>query len=189
MKKFLIVCLAFVLAYALTSCNNVPKQEDTKKVAEEHNEAKFAAAKEADAQFLVNAAEMNLEEIKLGELAQTNSTMSDVKKLGAMMKTDHAQGLKDLQVLAASKQVTLPTSITDNGQAAYSKIMNKKGHAFDKDYCDMAVTTHKIAVDKFEKAATSVADADIKAWAATILPALRTHLDASMTCQKKCEKM
>ncbi len=54
-----------------TSCNDTPKEEDTKKVAEEHNEAKFNnRSTEKDAQYLVNVAEINLEEIKLGQLAQ-----------------------------------------------------------------------------------------------------------------------
>ena len=190
MKKSIILFASVLLFFSFASCTeSASKVEDTKKVAEEHNDAKFSTNKESDAQFLVNTAEMNLEQIKLGELAQTNSTTPDVKKMGSMMKIDHAQGLKDLARLAGAKQVTLPTSITDAGQAAYNKLMVKKGKDFDKEYCDIMVKGHKDAVDKFDKAPTAVADADIKVWAAMLLPALRTHLDASITCQKKCEKM
>ena len=192
MKKYLSLCSAFAFACVLTSCSqptSAPKVEDTKKVAEEHNDAKFSAAKETNAQFLVDAAAMDLEMVKLGELAQTNSKMPDVKKLGEMMKTNHANSLKNLQALASAKQVTLPTAITNGGQATYDKIMTKKGVAFDKDYCNTMVSMHKNAVEKFEKANVSVSDADIIAWAETMLPALRTHLDAAITCEKKCEKM
>ena len=190
MKKFLILyaSIAFVLTFA--SCTeSAPKQEDTKKVAEEHNDAKFNAAKETDAQFMVNAAEINLEEIKLGELAATSGMAADVKKLGTMMKTEHAKALKDLQGLATTKQITIPGSITDDGQAAYTKLMAKKGKDFDKDYSDMMVDGHKKAIEKFEKATTNVTDPEIKAWATSMLPALRMHLDASMACQKMHAKM
>ena len=45
------------LIISTLSCENPPKQEDTKKMAEEHNEAKFNTPNaEKDAQFLVNAA-------------------------------------------------------------------------------------------------------------------------------------
>ena len=189
MKRFMLATASFALIFTLTSCDNAPKQEDTKKVAEEHNEAKFNNNKEKDAQFLVNAAEVNLEEIKLGEIAKTNGKMPEVKKMGEMMVMEHGQALKDLQVLAAKKQITIPTSITDNGQEAYKKMMNKKGSDFDKAYCDMMVDGHKSAVENFEKVSMGEGDADIKGWATSMLPTLRAHLDASITCQKKCEKM
>ena len=190
MKKTLILALS-VMFISLNACknSNSQKPEDTKKVAEEHNEAKFDAAKEDDAKFLVAAAEINLEEIKLGQLAQVNSNMADVKKLGQMMVTEHTKALTDLQGLASKKQVTIPASITDNGQDAYTKLSVKTASKFDKDYTDMMVKGHKDAIDKFEKASTGAADADIRAWATSMLPALRMHLDMSMTCQKKCEKM
>ena len=64
-----------------------------------------------------------------------------------------------------------------------------KASDFDKEYCDMMVKGHKDAIDKFEKAINDASDPDIKAWASSMLPALRIHLDHSLTCQKKCEKM
>ena len=52
-----------------SSCMN-NKPEDTKEVAEEKNEQIFDNNNnEKDAQFLVNAAEINHEEISLGQLA------------------------------------------------------------------------------------------------------------------------
>ena len=80
-------------------------------------------------------------------------------------------------------------AITSDGQASYDKLMDKKGSAFDKAYCDMMVNGHKDAIDKFDKASTSVTDADIKAWAASMVSPMRAHLDAAITCQKNCEKI
>ena len=172
----------------LPSCNN-SKPEDTKEVAEEHNDAKFDNAKEDDAKFLVSAAELNLEEIQLGQWAQNNSMNVDIKNLGKMMETEHTKALSDLQALAAKKQITIPTALTDDGMSASKKLMDRKASQFDKEYCDMMVNGHKDAISKFEKASTDAADADIKSWASASLPALRTHLDHSMTCQEKTKKM
>ena len=183
---FTLASLILILT-VLPSCNN-GKPEDTKEVAEEHNEAKFDASKESDSKILVNAAEINLEEIQLGQLAQKYSMNADVKSLGKMMETEHTKALADLQALANKKQITIPTSLTDKGQDANKKLMDKKGNDFDKEYCDMMVNGHKDAIDKFQKAATNATDADIRNWAAAMLPALRTHLDHSITCQKLCEK-
>jgi len=47
------------------------------------------------AQFLVRAAEIDLEEIQVGQLAQKKSTMIDVQELGKMMETEHTKSLSD----------------------------------------------------------------------------------------------
>src|SRR5688572_32420960 len=51
----------------------------------------------------------------------------------------------------------------------------------DKEYCDMMVKGHKEAINAFENAASNAYDADIKAWASSMLPSLRTHLDRKST--------
>ena len=77
-KIFLKSTLFFSILITLVSCNNDQKS-DSKDVAEEHNDAKFNNNDtERDAQFLVNASEINLEEMKLAELAQQNGYTTDV---------------------------------------------------------------------------------------------------------------
>lgn len=172
------------------SCNNTPKVEDTKKVAEEHNEAKFETkSTEKDAQYLVNVAEINLEEIKLGQLAQQKATMAHVKELGKMMETAHTKAMGDLSAMAAKKMVTIPATATADVMDAYKKMSDLKGNKFDKEYCDKMVNGHKDAISKVEKISTDATDPEIKQWAMAVLPELRMHLDHSLTCQKKTEKM
>ena len=172
------------------SCSNTPKVEDTKKVAEEHNEAKFETkSTEKDAQYLVNVAEINLEEIKLGQLAQQKATMAHVKELGKMMETAHTKAMGDLSAMAAKKMVTIPATATADVMDAYKKMSDLKGNKFDKEYCDKMVNGHKDAISKVEKISTDATDPEIKQWAMAVLPELRMHLDHSLTCQKKTEKM
>jgi len=180
---------AFISIVTITSCGNNMNEKDSKEVAEEHNEAKFTNANEDDAAFLVSAAEINLEEIQLGQLAQSNSSMPDVKELGKMMQEEHTTALKDLQIFASKKQITIPTTITNDGKDAYDKLKDKFGTDFDKEYCDMMVKGHKDAISKMEKASTDAKDVDIQSWAATLLISLRNHLDHSIACQEKCEEM
>ena len=172
-------------ALGLISCNN---ETDSKKIAEKSNEA-LSDEKESDADFLVSAAEINLEEIKLGELAQINGMNADVKELGKMMQTEHNNALKDLEALAAKKNIIIPTMLTEDGQKAYKKLIDKTGLDFDKDYCDMMVKGHEKAIHKFEKASTEASDPDIQMWASSMLPALRMHLDHSVACKNKCDNM
>jgi len=185
---FTSAALFLMLTVTLSSCNNAT-QEDSKEVAEESNEENFEKAKEYDAEFLVSAAEINLEEIQLGQLAQTKSGNADVKNLGKMMETAHKKALSDLQTLAAEKQTVIPSTLTENGQEAYNKLVDKQGNDFDKEYCDRMVSGHKDAISKFEKESTDATDLDIRNWATSMLPALRTHLEQSITCKKQFDKM
>ena len=189
--------------FGVTSCNN-NKPKDTKDVAMEHNDAKFdnngisnnnnnngnnnSDIKEKDTKFLVKAAEINLDEIQLGQLAQKSSRVKEVKDLGKMMEEAHTKSMKDLTALANKKMITIPSSPTDKAKDDYKKLSNTSGLDFDKKYTDMMVKGHKDAIDLFEKASKDSEDTEIRDWATSTLPALRMHLDHAMNCQKKLEK-
>ncbi len=187
-----LVCRAALLItvfIGLSSCMN-NKPADTKEIAEDKNEEKFENNNnKKDAQFLVNAAEINREEISLGQLAQQKSNISHVKELGKMMEDEHTRSLAALTELAYSKNISLPTSQTENGQIAYKKLNETSGSDFGKEYSDLMVSAHKDAIALFEKASTECTDPDIRVWASTMIPSLRTHLDHSLMCQKECEKI
>lgn len=183
----------FIIAAIIgTSSCGSNKPEDPKEVAEEKNEIKFDNNNDNnknDAQFLVDAAEINREGISLGQLAQLKGVTSHVKELGKMMEDEHTKSLADLTALATTKNIALPTSQTENGTDAYKKLNSKSGNKFGKEYSSMMVDKHKKAIELFEKAATDCTDLDIKAWAVETLPTLRKHLDHSLICQKECDKM
>lgn len=187
-SKLLQATFVFAAIIGMSSCTG-NKTEDTKEVAEEKNEQKFEESKnEKDAQFLVNAAEISFEEIALGQLAQKKGSTSHVKELGKMMENEHTKSLADLKDLAKTKSVSLPTSQTETGLEAYEKLNKKSGKEFGETYSDMMVKGHQEAIALFEKAATECTDSDIKAWALATIPALKTHLEHALVCQKECKK-
>lgn len=179
-----------VASLSFSSCKKEEKPVDTEEVATEQNDEKFDDTKvEDDAEFLVAASEINMNEIALGKLAQTKGTLSDVKDLGKMMETEHTAALKELQDLAAKKQISIPASATEDGQKEYDDLNKKSGNDFDKAYADMMVSGHKDAIDKFEKAASSSVDPEVKAWAAKMLPALNTHKGHADAVKIKTDKL
>jgi len=190
-SSILHLSLLAALTGGIASCDNngVRTKDDTKDVAEDKNDAKFDSSKvERDAQFLVNAAAINMEEIKLGQLAQQRGMSNDIKSLGQTMVEAHTKALSDLKSLAQSKSVSLPDSATKDANDDWDKLQKAKGTDFDRKYCDMMVDGHKDAIDKFEKPASDATDPQIKQWASSMLPDLRKHLDMSMTCQHKLGK-
>jgi putative membrane protein len=142
-----------------------------------------------DAEFLKDAAEINLEEIKLGQLAQTKSTMAEVKELGQMMVTEHQKSLAELTTLANKKGITIPKSVSAEANEKYNALNSKSEKKFNDDYCEMMVKGHKHAISLFETASKDATDPDIRQWAASTLPTLNAHLDHAKMCKEKCEKM
>jgi putative membrane protein len=191
--------LKIIAAYAITmfvACSgNTNQQSDkmandstadsSKKMAEEHNDAKFDKSEEKDAQFLVDAANINLAEIKIGELAMTKASAKEVKDLAKMIYDDHIKANNALTDLAKKKNITIPVATDDNANSMYNSLNQKSGYDFDQEFCAKMVDGHKDAIEKFNKASNDANDADIRNWAMTMLTSLRMHLDQAMNCQAK----
>jgi putative membrane protein len=174
----------------IASCNFSQRPADTKEVAEERNEEVFDSNKqERDAQFIVNAAEINMEQIQLGQLAQQRGTTAHVKELGKRMEDAYTKSQRDLAALAQSKRITIPTSPTDNVKDAYEDLNDKSGNDFDEAYTDMVVSRHEDAIKTFEDATSDRYDTDVNNWAIATLPDLRTNLNYSLDTQKLNEEL
>lgn len=189
LKSFSIHTPIIACAVFLASCGYEQKPEGSKEIAEERNEAKSEnSKKEKDAQFLVNAAEINLEQIKLGELASRKGSTSHVKELGQNMEEAHSKSFSDLRALAEEKRMSIPKSATSDANDSYMDLNGKSAKDFDKAYAVKMVSSHKSAISTFEKASKDCDDKDVKNWAISTLPELRRHLNLAIECQEKCEE-
>lgn len=194
MKKILLagklILGAGLIIISLNSCKNETKQEDPKEVAEDANEAKFDSidSKEDDSEFLVDQAEINLAEIELGKLAQTKGTNPEVKKFGKMMVDDHTKAASEVSALAKTKNFTLPTTLTEEGQEEYNKLNEKSGVDFDKKFADMMIDGHEKAINKLKKASEDAKDPDVKTWASNNIAGLTAHLEHAKMLKQNLDK-
>jgi putative membrane protein len=138
-----------------------------------------------DQKFLNSAAEINLEEIQLGQLAQQAGKKAEVKDLGQMMERDHKTTLNELIELAKNKSVTIPTQPNEKAEEAYRKLSDKAELNFDRDYCDMMIKGHQDAISLFREESTATGDEDIRKWVLATIPHLQKHLEHSMACRNK----
>ncbi len=179
----LIICSICII---VISCQSSTKPVDAEKLAKDINNAKMDDPKdERDALFMVSAAEMNSENVRMGQLAQQRGMTSDVKELGKMLETDHSKAMADLTAMANRKYINIPTVPTEDSKQAYAKLDAKTGIDFDKAYADMMVKGHINAIDLFEKASSACTDLEIKNWAQSMLPGLHAHLDHAMAAQQR----
>ncbi|RAW00117.1 DUF4142 domain-containing protein [Pseudochryseolinea flava] len=183
----MILTLAFVFAVAV-SCGK-KAETDSKEVAEEQNEEKFdEKSDEKTAEFVVNAADAGMLEVQLGQLAASNGTSPQVKQFGQMMVDDHAKVNDELKSTAISKNITVPSALSEKSQKVYDDLAAKKGEEFDKEYIDQMVKDHKDAIDLFEKQAKDGKDSVFATWAQGKIPSLQHHLEIAETTQKNLKE-
>jgi len=185
----LIACSSLILA---ASCSD-NQSTDSKEVAKESNEQKVDSNKlpaqmEDDSKFAVAAADGGMLEVQLGKLAATNASSKTVKDLGKMMVSDHSAANEELKALAARKNITLPSGLSDKSQKIYDKLAAKTGSDFDKAYTEDMVDDHNEDISDFKKEVDKGTDADVKAWAAGKVPVLEHHLEMSKTAKDAVHK-
>ena len=144
---------------------------------------------EGDLQFLIHVAEINMEEVLLGQLAQQKSKIPAIQKLGKMVEETHSQSFRDIKELAKKKNLTIPTIPNHKGRWAYKKLNKKYENDFDIAYCDLMIEEHKYAITVFERELKKSTDEEITKWAKSMLPTLRTGLTYALHCQKECENV
>jgi putative membrane protein len=130
-----------------------------------------------DQEFMNFAAVSGLFEIQSSQLATQRATTPDVVDFANHMLTDHSTQDQELKALAAQKNIALPATLTQDKQTIVNRLNGLSGTAFEKDYMNAQVQSHEETVANFEKASNEAKDADIKAFAAKYLPALRMHLE------------
>ena len=177
---------SILLTSLLYSCSDTPK--DSKEAATEMNKPNSDATHESDERFLVRAAEINFEEIRLGQLAEQKGMDAEVRELAKKMVQTHKKANDDLHALSSSKGIAVPLAPTDAVENAYKNLDGKSGHDFDIEYCNKMVAGHKDAIDLFEGATRGNNNPDVKAWASEMLNELRMHLAQAQACEEKLKQ-
>jgi putative membrane protein len=132
-------------------------------------------ADDPDAAFYKKAAEAGIFEVEAGSQAQQKATDQQVKDFGAMMVKDHTAANDQLKSLAASKNISLPTSASVGEMTEKGKLDVLTGETYDKSYIKGQIKAHRSAIALFKKEAASGQDADAKSFAQSTLPTLQKH--------------
>ncbi len=148
-------------------------------------ETKGTTLAKEDREFVDEAAQGNLFEIRAGQLAAQKAQTDDVKRFGQRMVDDHTAMNSRLQKAVQPKGINLTQQLDKKHQEKIDSLSKKTGVDFDKSYMDDIVDHHKKDVDHFEKAAKDAKDPGVKDFAATTLPTLREHLQSAQSIKDK----
>lgn len=138
-----------------------------------------------DQQFVDFAAQTDMIEANLGQLAQSAGSAQAVKDYGEMLATDHTNDFNQLTGIAAQSSLTMPTAIDASHVKAMIAPMHKlQGAAFDKKYIADMVAGHTKALATYRQEAADAKDAALKTYAQQTVPVLEKHLSGAKDLQK-----
>jgi len=130
----------------------------------------------SERQFLVAVAEGALFEIAASRLAAARGGSPAVRRFAEATLRERIAADTDLQQLAASVGVALPSQLSDTLQARLDVLRELHGGDFDRAYArNVGVMAQEEALTTFERAADRHG-ARVQRFAAEQLPALRKHL-------------
>lgn len=126
--------------------------------------------------FIKEAAEGNLAEVELGQMAQQKTQNPQVKQFAERMVQDHTQANQQLQTLAQTGGVKFPTEPSRKHRKEMKRLEKMTGTEFDQHYARYMLEDHSKDIKNYSKAAQSIEDPTVKQYAQTTLPKLEQHL-------------
>lgn len=129
-----------------------------------------------DATFINNVGQAGAEEVKFGQLAETQSHSARVKQFAARMVSDHTAANQKLAALAQAKGIT-PTTTPDTAHdQMYTQLQGEHGRTFDRDYIAGQIKDHQMVADAMQNEIQNGTDPEVKQFAQETLPVIEQHL-------------
>ncbi|ATQ74027.1 hypothetical protein CR152_05455 [Massilia violaceinigra] len=139
-----------------------------------------ATVSSTDRKIVTDLAMANMSEIEAARTAQSKSQDDKIKKYAQQMIDDHTKALSEVQQLAQTKGITLPSTLDRAHKAKADKLAALSGDAFDRAYMAQAgVAEHKKTHSMLTRAQGRAKDADIKALVTRMTPTVDQHLNAA----------
>lgn len=137
--------------------------------------------------FLKQAAETNVAEVELAEVAQERAARKEVKEYAQHLERDHEKANEELEQIADKKNVELPDEPDPTHKRQKEQLSKLEGPEFDQAYLKTMVEGHQKAIKNFEQAAKTAQDPEVKQYAQQNLPTLREHLKQAQQLQKQTQ--
>lgn len=137
--------------------------------------------------FLEVAAQDNIAEVEMAEMAQERAASDDVKYYAKQIQQSHELAQERLEAIAEKKNVELPDEPGKMHKQEAQQLSQFEGEQFDRQYVQTMVQGHKKAIEKFEQQAQSAQDPEVKQYAKQTLPTLRAHLEMGQQLQQQMQ--
>lgn len=116
-------------------------------------------------------------EIEAGKLAVQKAQSEQTRAFGQMMIDDHTKSSQDMKAVMAkmSPAATPPSRLDAEHQGMIDRLKSASGAAFDREYQNQQMMAHRKALALHEGYGANGDNADLKAFAQTVVPVIRKH--------------
>lgn len=147
--------------------------------------AQNGASATTDQAFVDLAAQTDMTEAHLGQLAQENASSQAVKDYATMLVTDHTADYTKLTAIATKAGLTVPKGLDAKHEKMIAPFEKLKGATFDAHYAKAMMMGHETAIAAYNKESRDGQNADLKAYATADLPILEKHSSGAKDLGKK----
>ena len=141
----------------------------------------------ANEQFLREAAQGDMLEVRMGEIGQQKATTPEVKEFARRIQQDHSAHLEKVRSLAAANNIKLPAELDQKHRSDADKFAKMTGKDFDRQFMNHMVQDHQKDIKEYEKGQQQVTNPDEKALVSETLPILKEHLSMAQNIQKSVQ--
>jgi putative membrane protein len=142
-----------------------------------------ATLNKTEQQFMRMAAETNMTEAHLGQMAEAQASGQSVKDFGQTLSKDHTTAYEGLSVLANKTGTTIPKAI--GRDRTIESLAHLKGTSFDRAFVRDEVQSHRMVVAQFKREAEHGENPEVKAWAQNMIPTIEGHLQMAENLAKQ----
>ncbi len=139
----------------------------------------------SDQNFINFAAQTDMVEANLGQLAQTTAASQQVKEYAQMLVTDHTSDFNQLSSVGRQAGLSVPGAIdAEQNKTLISPLEKLKGATFDRRYIEDMIAGHEKGIAIYKKEAAEAQNPVLKSYADNALPVLEKHLAAAIKLEK-----
>jgi len=146
---------------------------------------KANAQSEDDKKFVATAAQSDVNEIALSEVAKDKATNPAVKAFAEKMITEHKKMTASMKPFAEKWGMNPPVGPDADHKKELDTLNGKSGADFDKEYMDQMVSDHSKALDAFTSEAKDTKDLKFRAAVLKGKTAVAAHKNMAYDLKKK----
>ena len=133
----------------------------------------------SDQEFVDFAAQTDMMEAHLGQVAAEQAASQNVKDFAQMLVADHTNDYQQLTAAAGKASLTVPKGLDAAHGQMITPLAKIKGAAFDRRFAQEMIAGHQKAIAAYQREAQNGQSADLKAYATQVLPTLEKHRQAA----------
>ena len=138
-----------------------------------------------DRLFMLKAAQGNLAEVMTGQLAQQKSKNDEVRRLGALLVTEHRAANADLMRAMQSRGQVMPRFVGAMHMATYEQLQRANNRNFDALFLSAQVEAHENAINLYQQALQNATDPAARDYAQRYLPGIVGHTQQIYTLARR----